>query len=261
MPVVQFGLRIAAVEALRGATLVGDNVRDSDFAAIDVAGDGNLRTDQDRPFVVVYTDDGEVNEADTRDLRQNGTVDFVCEFGAATPMAQTDPETGESVIAGVDIPATDAALEVALDLVDRQIGNALTDPASDWAAIWQRLSDRVEKVERKRAVTADNGVRLAARQLRIKLACKPDPVYGQPLVAGAVWSELRAALAGTRPELVPTLDAMTGAEEAEVSIDMIRRAFGHPLEQARRLGYGPHWVQHPDAKVETVELSRDGDTT
>jgi hypothetical protein len=261
MPVVQFGLRVAAVEALKGATLVGDNVRDSDFAAIDIAGDGNLRTNQDRPFIVVYTDEAEVNKADTRDMRQNGTVDFVCEFGAATPMAQTDPETGESVIAGVDIPATDAALEMALDLVDRQIGNALTDPESAWTALWQRLSDRVDKIERKRAVTADNGVRLAARQLRIRLECKPDPVFGQPLAEGAVWTELRAAIAADRPELVSTYDAMLGAEQAEVSIDMIRRAFGQTMGQARRLGYGPRWVEHPDAAVETVETERDGDTT
>jgi len=260
MPVVQFGLRVSAVEALKGATLVGDNVRDSDFAAIDIAGDGNLRTNQDRPFIVVYTDDGDVTEADTRDLRQNGVVDFVCEFGAATPMAQIDPETGESVIAGVDIPATDSALEMVLDLVDRQIVNALTDPESGWTRVWKRLSDRVEKIERKRAVTADDGLRLAARQLRIKLACKPDPVYGQPLAEGAVWSELRAAIAADRPELVPTFDAMMGVEDAEVSIDMIRRAFGQTIEQARSLGYGPKWVEHPEAPIDTVELSKDGDT-
>lgn len=261
MPVVQFGLRITAVEALKGATLVGDNVRDSDFAAIDVAGDGAMRTDQDRPFIVVYTDEAEINEADTRDLRQNGTVDFVCEFGAAAPMAQTDPETGESVIAGVDIPATDAALELALDLVDRQIVNALSDPSSVWTALWQRLSDRVEKIERKRAVTADNGVRLAARQLRIKLACKPDPVFGQPLAEGAIWSNLRAAMAASRPELVPTYDAMLGMEQAEVRIDMLRRAFGQTTGQARRLGYVPQWVDHPEATIETVEVERDGNST
>ena len=261
MPVVQFALRIAAVEALKNATLVGSNVRDSDFAAIDIAGDGALRTDQDSPFIVVYTDDAEVNDADTRDMRQNGTVDFVCEFGAATPMAQTDPETGESVIAGIDIPATDAALEMALDLIDRQIGNALSAPTSEWTRLWQKLSDRIEKIERKRAVTAENGVRLAARQLRIRLACKPDPVFGQPLVEGSVWSGLRAAMLADRAELVPTYDAMLGTEQAELRIDDIRRAFGQTMGQARRLGYGPQWVDHPEATIDTVEVERDGDTT
>ena len=50
----RIALRIAAVQALKGRTLVGDNVLDSRMTALDVDDDGNARTDEDRPFISLY---------------------------------------------------------------------------------------------------------------------------------------------------------------------------------------------------------------
>lgn len=55
MSLIRIAARMAAVRALRGRTLVGDNVLDSQIGALDVGADGELRTEEDKPFISVYT--------------------------------------------------------------------------------------------------------------------------------------------------------------------------------------------------------------
>ena len=192
----RLALRHCAVQALRGQTVVGANVTDSDFGALDLTTDGQLQTDQDRPFVLIYTDESRASDdADVRSLRQNGELDFVVEYGLASPMTVIDEATGESVIEGVNIPATDANFEAALDLMDRQVMSILSG-AEGWAELWRGLIDRVERIERRRRASADEGMRIAARQTRITVIAKPDPVPGQPIADRSIWGRFRAAVAG-----------------------------------------------------------------
>ena len=236
MSLARLALRVAAVEALRGRTMVGDNVRDSDIRAIDIEADGSLRTEEDRPFILVYTDDGRATETPLRDLHANGEVDLAFEFGVAAPMTTTDPETGESVIAGTTVPATDAALEMVLDIIDRQIASALTG-GGKWPTIWKRLSSGVVKVVRRRAVNAEQGVRFAARQVLVTVDLKPDPVMGAPL--GGVWQAFAEALAADRPDLSPVVADMLGTEAPALTIQQMRERFGHTPRESTALGYGP----------------------
>lgn len=253
MSLARLALRVATVEALRGRTMVGDNVRDSDMSAIDIAADGSLRTDEDRLFVLVYTDDGRSTEVPLRDLHSNGEVDLVLEFGVATPMVVTNPDTGESVISG-SIPATDAAFEMALDIIDRQIASALAGDGK-WPTIWKRLSSRTVKVERRRAVNAEQGVRFAARQVVVTLDLKPDPVMGAPL--GGVWQEFAAAVADDRSDLSPVVADMLGAETPALTIQQMRERFGHTPQESVALGYGPF---HPGGENYLItEPQVDGD--
>lgn len=253
MSLARFALRIATVEALRGRTMVGDNVRDSDMSAIDIAADGSLRTDEDRLFVLVYTDDGRSTETPLRDLHSNGEVDLAFEFGVATPMTTTDPETGESVIAGTTVPATDAALEMVLDIIDRQISSALAGEGK-WSTIWKRLSSGVVKVERRRAVNAEQGVRFAARQVLVTVSLKPDPVMGAPL--GGVWQEFATALSDDRPDLAPVVADMLGAETPALTIQQMRERFGHTPRESTALGYGPYY---PGGEAYVIREPIDGD--
>ncbi|MFT3973324.1 MAG: hypothetical protein QM699_07705 [Amaricoccus sp.] len=236
MSLARLALRVATVEALRGRTMVVDNVRDSDMSAIDIEADGSLRTGEDRPFVLVYTDDGRATETPLRDLHANGSVDLVLELGIATPMVETDPDTGESTIADMTIPATDAAFEMVLDIIDRQIASALAG-GGRWPTLWKRLSSGVTKVERRRAVNAEQGVRFAARQVAITLELKPDPVMGAPL--GGVWQEFAAAIESDRPDLVPIVAGMLGTATAALSMAQVRERFGHTPRESTALGYGP----------------------
>lgn len=54
----RIALRMATIAALKGRTLVEDNVLDSEITALDADADGNLTTDQKRPFISIYTDNG-----------------------------------------------------------------------------------------------------------------------------------------------------------------------------------------------------------
>lgn len=180
MSLIRIAARIAAVRALRGKTLVGDNVLDSQIGALEVDAAGNLRTDEDKPFISVFTDAAMSNDTELRAFVDNGDTEILFEAGIAATQITTDPDTDESVVyAG--IPATDAAFEFHLDIVARQIGDALTDPANEWAEIFRRMVREHKKIERSRTSGDDKGIRLAALQIKVTADMIADPVRGSEL--------------------------------------------------------------------------------
>ena len=259
MSIARLALRKCAVEALKGQTFVGANVKDSDIGAIDIAGSGELRTSADAPFILIYTDESAAEDVKPRDLRQTGGLDFVAEFGVTAAMAETDEETGESRLVGVGLAATDENLEMILDLIDRQIVNTLTDPGNAWAEIWRDLSDGIEKIERKRAVDDANGHRLAFRQLRMRLRVKPDPVFGAPLAPASVWMKFKAAADADLPDVAPILAIMLGELADEVTYEALRRLRGDTAGAAARLGYPPQYAEHEDATIQTWDVANEAD--
>ncbi len=181
----RLAIRIATVEALKGRTLVGDHVLDSEIGALDVAADGTIRTDTQKPFLSVYTDMAKAEgDLDVRALHGCGRLDLTIEAGITAAMAETDPDTGESRIVGIGIPAADPAMEMYLDCVDRQVVTALSDPDNEWADIWRGLSLRIVEIERRRTADA-TGVRIAAHQTVIALDLLPEPAMGEPLLSDA----------------------------------------------------------------------------
>ncbi|TPK15172.1 hypothetical protein FJ872_19430 [Mesorhizobium sp. B2-5-9] len=194
MSLVRIAVRIAAVEALRGRTLAGDNILDSEIGALDVDADGELRTVEDRPFVTVYTDAATTKDVDTslRSMVQNGATQILFEAGITAAMTETDPDTDESRLIGIGIPATDRAFEFHLDMVARQIGDALTDPENEWAQIFSGLIQRYVLIERARTSGDNNGVRLAAQQIKLTVDLIADPVKGEPLRATGAFAKFLA---------------------------------------------------------------------
>ncbi|SMC43039.1 hypothetical protein SAMN06297251_102133 [Fulvimarina manganoxydans] len=238
MSLVRYALRLCAVEALKGRTLVGENVRNSRIGAIDIAADGTLRINEERGFVDVFTDDSTADEnIDTRDLRENGMLAMNFETGITTTMVETDEQTAESVIVGVGIPATDDAFEATLDILDNQIVRALTDPENEWAELWRKLSGGVAKIERRRISSQDDGVRRAARQLRITLKAKADPTWGQELVETSPFMRFKALVEDRIPQHAGTVALMMGMEVEGDPVAMIRAAFGQTASEAKALGY------------------------
>lgn len=191
----RIALRIAAVEALKGRTLVADNVLDSEIGALDIAADGTIRTNRDGPFIAVFADGSkyEGHSPDLRSLYQSGLTDLVIEFGIAETMVETDKQTDASRIIGVGIPAADAAIEFTLDMVGRQIADALSDINSAWADIWRSLCYRVVGVQRARA-SSNDGTRVAAQQIKLSVELIDDPLRGDLLEEGTPFFEFLAAL-------------------------------------------------------------------
>ena len=194
MSLARIALRIAAVEALKGQTLVGDRVLDSPNGAIDVQADGSLRTDESRPFISVYTDSGSANGLTGRSMVENGETVIVFEFGISAAMLEKDEDTGAMEMVGIEIPASDSAYEFALDIVQRQITDALTDPDNTWAEIYRGMHFAVTKTEYAGARNTSDGQRLAGHQMRVTVQLLPDPVKGDPLEAGTPFADFLVAM-------------------------------------------------------------------
>lgn len=195
MSLTMMALRISAVQALKsGATLVGDNVLDSQISAIDQTVDGQLRSDQQRPFIAVYTDAAKAQDLGQTGLRSNGRVDIVFNCGVSVTMAETNKETGETQI--VDLfPATDANLEAVLDALDVQITRVLTDPNNPWAQVFGDFVQSYVVKEHVRSSSSAENLRLAAGQTKLTVDVFADPRHGQPLAQGGPWSRFMALMA------------------------------------------------------------------
>ena len=184
MSLCRIAARIAAVQALKGRTLVGDNVLDSQIGALEVDADGSLRTDEDRPFISVYTDAAKSKDNVLRAWIDNGETEFLFEMGVTASHVETNPETGESIVYP-GIPGTDAAFEFLLDVVARQIGDTLTDPENEWAEIFRSFFWSIERIERARTSGDSGGVRLAAQQIKVTTKLFADPIKGELLKPGS----------------------------------------------------------------------------
>jgi len=178
MSLVRIAVRIAAVEALKGRTLVGDNVLDSEIGSLDIGADGLLRSAEDRPYIAVYTDSAKAQAGiDLRAFVQNGETEILFESSISTAMTETAND-GTSTLIGIGTPATDRGFEFHLDMLARQIGDALTDPANEWGQVFLSLIQGFNLVERSR-ISSVEGTRMAGHQLKLTVSLIADPVRGE----------------------------------------------------------------------------------
>jgi len=212
MSLVRIALRICAVQALKGRTLVGENVLDSEIGALETTADGALQTPKEKQFVSVYADDTEqVSGLGVRSLIANGKVDLVFEAGVASAHLTSDPVTDEQVLMA-GLPATDANFEFYLDVTLRQIGDAIADPENEWAAILNSLIIRFEKCKRSRISGDTNGIRLAAHQMKLTVEAVAEPVTGQPLKPdspmAAFFAKCESDLIAREPDMAGKIEVM-----------------------------------------------------
>lgn len=191
-------LRLATVLALKGQTLAGDSVGDSQINPID-----QRAKDNRAPALVVYTDDAVVDQIVGRDmLTGDRQLQLSIEMVVASEVAG-EVEGESSVI----IPETDEGLELSLNLIERQILRALQAGSSPWAEIWRTLIVRVRKIESQRGAGLKDGVRFAARQMVLTIEPMAEPGFGQAAVG--VWRAFldQLALEPDLAGLVPLLEA------------------------------------------------------
>lgn len=193
MSLTMMALRIAAVEALKaGNTLVGTNVLDSQISAIDQTVDGALKTDQQRPFIAVYSDSGKADDLSATGLRANGRVELTFNCGVSLTMGQVNKETGVTeIIEG--FPSTDAQFEAILDVVGCQICRVLTDADNPWAQVFGNLCVLVSKSQVRSSSAAEN-VRLACGQVKLTVQAYADPPLGQVFAQGSHWPKFMALM-------------------------------------------------------------------
>lgn len=209
MSLTMMALRIAAVEALKaGGTMVGTNVLDSQISAIDQTVDGALKTDQQRPFIAVYSDSSKADNLGDTGLRANGRVELTFNCGVSLTMGQLDRESGVTeIIEG--LPSTDAHFEAILDVVGCQICRVLTDATNPWAQVFGNLCVLVSKVQVRSSSAADN-VRLACGQVKVTVDAYADPPRGQVFAEGSHWPTFLALMEEHQVEQLGLFQLMLG---------------------------------------------------
>lgn len=109
-------------------------------------------------------------------------------------MLEVDDKTEETVIVGVGIPGSDRNKEFFLDIVQRQIADALTDPGNMWADIYRGLHHRIVKIETAGARNTEDGQRLAGHQTRLTVELGDEPEIGKVLDPSFAFSRFLDAL-------------------------------------------------------------------
>lgn len=250
----RIALRVAVQEALRGATLAGDNVLDSQFTALDLGADGALRIDQDRPFISVYTDGGRVGAGNgfLSLFGDDPNVELVIEAGISAAMLELDRETGVTNIIGVGLPDTDANMELTLDLMMRQVADALVAPDNLWADLARELMGNVSSIERSRIGQKQNGTRVAAQEVRISAGLLADPVKGATL-AGSTYAKFLAALAASSDARLRKIQITFETALAGSASDwqLVQRELGLTDAQSAALGDRP--LVSSDGSTGTIE--------
>lgn len=234
MTIGRIALRIITIEALRDQTSVLNNILDSQVASLDIGVDGQLKSNQEKPFISIYTEASKTDDLSAgRQIWRNGLTELLIESGIAVSMAELDLETDTSTIGG--IPATDAAFELFLDTVDREIAVALMDPQNEWAELWRTLVRDVARVERKRVADAETGTRMAAHQQCLFCDLLPDPVYGEALAPTSFWQKLINQLRVVKHPYLSKIETLIGQIPQQPEHEKQRRRFGITLDEARAL--------------------------
>ncbi|KZL10712.1 hypothetical protein [Pseudovibrio sp. Ad26] len=237
MSLVRIAARHCLCEALKGKTSVGDNVQDSAFGALNFNEDGLPETSQDQPFLTVYTDEADMQASgNSLELLSQADTKIYFEWGITSSMSVKDDETGEAVIVQ-DIPVTDANMEFKLDLIGREILNALSDTRDPYVKMFRELLMGVTSFKKGRIANEQDGLRLAAHQFELKCMLLEEPRTGAEVLSNP-FGELFELMEGSGdPSIAAKADLMRTALEPEAPpLDVFRMENGMHPDQIETLG-------------------------
>lgn len=182
MSLVSLALRVAVARCLRGRTFAKDRIFDSAIAPIDLT-----LAEERRPLIVVTSDQERATVTGRDLLGTEREIDLVLELALATFVPRDD---GVEVL----IPHTDEGMEVALDLMVRQVHRALIEGDTAWSRVFLAFVPRIRQIEQKRGAGSEDGVRFAARQMLIVCDTIADPPFGAAVDSAGPWQAFLDAL-------------------------------------------------------------------
>jgi hypothetical protein len=231
MSLARLAVRICTVLALRaGQTMAEDRVQDSSIVDLE---EGIINAP--KPVILVYTDNSEFAPTG-RDIwggQGSTTLVLLLAIAGATKLQDGSVE--------FSFPATDASIELALDVMERQIQKILTDPDNVWAQRWRGIVTNVSKWSSKRGGSTKEGSRFGARQILIELETVHDPVPGK--APEGEWAALLqlinsdGASADTKALGAPLAALIEGDELPEWNRTM--RQFGIDRAALKAMGLAP----------------------
>lgn len=237
MSLAREALRLCTVRALRGATLVGDKVRDSEQGPIE-----DYVKDASEPVIIVYTDDCTTATTEQRQLFNGGRQDLVIEILVTTRMKVKLPDTNDEEVDALVPIETDAVMEFTIGVISRQITVALMNPLSPWAEMLREFAVTITNRQDRRGSSMRDGVRFAGRQIVLTVDLLRDPVPGEPIGPKSAWARFLALVDAT-DDLAPiksTLHALI--EGGPVNLpdwQMLRGGYGMTLGEAQALQLTP----------------------
>lgn len=186
--ILRTGLRLAAVAALRGVTICGDNIFDSRIEAVNfrdeipVAGSIAVYTEQDSGDAVSQPQGGPP-------FRQ--MVELILEIAMQTREVRNDG-TFE-----VKTPAADDELEATLDLIETQAEVALFLSLAPYSVLFRLVSKRALEKNAIRFTDPQAGTKMALRYVTYKTEIEDTmiPVYDSSLTGFAKLPEPFATVA------------------------------------------------------------------
>lgn len=231
MSLVALAIRIAAVQALKGATLAGAEVYDSPLDPFDLA-----LAAREKPTIAVYTgeDRGTVEGRDWLAPDQMIDLSFQVMLPTAVPVPSGDGT--------VTLRTRDAGAEMVFDLVWRQISAVLMAGTSDWAELWRLFVGNTPSISaRPFIIEGEDGVRIAAQEIVIMASPTiGDPPFGAVL-DGTPWQAFLLKLAD-EPALLGVAEILTTAIETPNDLDdwqAARAVLGLTLDVADGIGIFP----------------------
>ncbi|MDQ0301363.1 hypothetical protein [Ancylobacter polymorphus] len=182
--------RIAFAKALEGRTSAGA-VLNAPKEPLDRLGE--------KPVIAVYT--GAIKfDPRGRDL-YGSTADQIIEL-----VIQMILPPGNVVVEGMELTMNDAGAGFGMDLLWRQVVDALADPANTWADLYREIVRAYAGFTSAPVlVEVERNVPVPYREVQLNCRMIPEPSMGAPL--STVWQKIDAKLR-TDPELVPVADAL-----------------------------------------------------
>lgn len=186
MGIVQQLIQISGVQALRGRTIAGDNVRDSLIASLPY-----VETDKPQPLVAVSVEDSVSHDSSCGLFRTDVEATMLLQLAIARSVTVEigENEAAQTLVVG----DTDAAYEMSLNLLHRQVLIAFSDPANAWAEILRKLVT-IGTIKTVRLADAETGHKHAARLIEMSIMPIAEPSPGQ--TDNPVVGEALALLAG-----------------------------------------------------------------
>lgn len=249
MSLVGLALRMCAVRALEESGIFPTGrVFDSMFHTVDeVAGA------DPKPFAIVSTETI-TSSPSGRDLN---TGDRIVELWIE--LALTHPAVDGS---DIQIPETDAGLEAALAILERQVFTCLFGfGGGAWGDAFRGLAASVSEVISRRGVSAKEGARFAARQFVLMMQPIAEPPFAMAVEAGTPFANFLAQAEedeGTRPiaQLIRQAVEDKPADWPEVYTVTAALA-GYTEADARAIGLA---LDEPDANPPAISaiIAKDG---
>jgi len=179
MSLVRQLAQIAMVRAIRGHTLAGPHVLDSN-----IAGMGTIDFAGDQPVIACS-----IEESDQNDKHDHGFFGRTSAFKLYVQVVVAT-KVSYAVVTGegeeveeieTEIGSTDAAREATLNILDRQWKQALVDPANEWGDRFRQLVPLIGRVRDIRITDPEGGRKYAARVYEIDGTAIAEPDFGEGL--------------------------------------------------------------------------------